>query len=429
MKRILIFSLIAVLASGCANLSQTASPTSSVPLPDSVEVTFNALLPENHPNGEKVLFTILDDITGLEFNPQRLEMQTSGDNSASITISVPTGTLVKYRYTRASAAGNVDEIGANGEGIAYRAYLVDGPGHVAHDMVVAWADLPLSLETGQINGTVSEAGSGTPLANFILIAAGQQTRTDADGHFLIPGLPQGLHNVVVLSPSGSHLPFQQGALVAANSETPANIAVMPSPTATVTFVVTAPKENPAGAPVFLDGNLDTLAARPLLSAQADGRYSVSMQLPTGIDIRYKYSLGDGFWNAEHTAGGAFQLRQLIIPVGTTSLVIDDQVESWSAGSSAPIQFNLNAPDTGDLVYIQFKLLDWTSPLPMWPQGGGHWTYTLFSPTNFAAALEYRYCLDAGCTILEAFPEQPRGVAGNKGELQTINDQVDSWQGQ
>jgi hypothetical protein len=66
---------------------------------------------------------------------------------------------------------------------------------------------------------------------------------------------------------------------------------------------------------------------------------------------------------------------------------------------------------------------------MWPLGGGNWTYTLYSPTNFAAALEYRYCLDAACTILEASPGQPRNVAGNKDELQTVNDQVDSWQGQ
>jgi hypothetical protein len=427
MKKIFTFVLLGILLAGCANLDQSTGSTSSVQLLESVEVTFNALLPENHPSGETVLFTLLDDITGLDFNPQRFEMDDSGDNSVSITISVPAGTLVKYRYTRVAADGNVDEIGANGEGIAYRAYLVDGPGHVAHDMVAAWSDLPLSLETGQVSGAIVESGSGTPLANLIVIAAGQQTRTDANGHFSIPGLPQGLHNIVVLSPSGSHQPFQQGALVAANSETPANINLSPSQTANVTFLVKPPADNPTGAPIFLVGNLDVLTGRPVLAAQADGRYAVSMQLPLGVDIRYKYTLGDGFWNAEHTESGSFQLRQLIIPAGTTSLVIEDEVESWAAGSSAPIQFNLAAPDTGSLVYIQFKLLDWTSPLPMWPLGGGSWTHTLYSPTNFAAALEYRYCLDAACAILEASPGQPRSVAGNKDEPQTMNDQVDSWQ--
>ena len=428
MKKIFAFALLGILLAGCANTGQSTS-SSSVQLPESVEITFSALLPENHPSGELVLFTLLDDITGLDFNPQRSEMHDSGENSVSITISVPTGTLVKYRYTRVSAGGNVDEIGANGEGIAYRVYLVDGPGHVAHDMVAAWQDLPLSLETGQVSGRITESGSGTPMANFVVVAAGQQTRTDADGHFFIPGLPQGLHNIVVLSPTGSYLPFQQGALVAANSETPATITMSPSQTANVTFLVKPPADNPAGAPIFLSGNLEVLANRSVLATQADGRYAVSMQLPVGVDIRYKYTLGDGFWNAEHTGSGSFQLRQLIIPAGSTSLVIEDSAESWAAGSSAPIQFNLGAPDTGNLVYIQFKLLDWTSPLPMWPLGGGNWTYTLYSPTNFAAALEYRYCLDAACTNLEASPGQPRSVAGNKDELQTVNDQVESWQGQ
>ena len=135
--------LIAVvfIMAGCSSLLQPTENTSNQ-LPGNVEITFNALLPENHPVGEGLLFTILDDVTGLDFNPQQMEMQNSGENSASITISVPVGTLLKYRYTRVSATGKVDETGSNGQTISYRAYIVDGPGHVAHDMIAAWADLP-----------------------------------------------------------------------------------------------------------------------------------------------------------------------------------------------------------------------------------------------------------------------------------------------
>lgn len=428
MKLTLQFGILALILAGCSAVGQPANP-SSHQLPASVEVTFNALLPENHPAGDALLFTLLDEVTGLDFNPQQMAMQGSGENSASITLSVPAGTLLKYRYTRIGAAGNIPEVDAHGETIAYRAFWVDGAGHVAHDMVAAWADLPLTLETGQISGTVADAVTGGPLADIQVIAAGRQTRTDGSGQFLIPGLPQGLHNLVAISPSGSHLPFQQGALVAANNETPAAISLTPNLTANVTFWFTPPAEHTTSTPVFMAGNVSAFDSRPLMVGQADGRYSLTMQLPTGVDIRYKYTLGDGFWNAEHETGGGFELRQLIIPPGTTSLQIEDKVESWSAGSSAPIWFDLTSPDNGSLVYIQFKLVDWTTPLPMWPLGGGRWAYKLYSPTNFAADLEYRYCLDAACTVLEASPGQPRSVAGNKDELQSIEDRVDSWQGQ
>jgi hypothetical protein len=230
-----------------------------------------------------------------------------------------------------------------------------------------------------------------------------------------------------MSPSGNHLPFQQGALVATESDTPANIALTPNLIANVTFTFVPPAEHTANTPVFMTGNLTAFEHQPLMIAQADGSYSLTLQLPTGVDIRYKYTLGDGFWNAEHKGDGNFELKQLVIPAGTTSLQITDSVQTWSAGSSAPIWFDLTSPENGSLVYIQFKLIDWTTPLPMWPLGNGRWAYKLYSPTNFASALEYRYCLDADCTILEASPGQPRSVAGDKDELQTIEDVIDSWQ--
>jgi hypothetical protein len=63
---------------------------------------------------------------------------------------------------------------------------------------------------------------------------------------------------------------------------------------------------------------------------------------------------------------------------------------------------------------------------MWPLGGGNWAYKLYSPTNFAAPLEYRYCRDAACTLLEA-PGQPRAAAGNQADIQIIEDRVESWE--
>ena len=53
----------------------------------------------------------------------------------------------------------------------------------------------------------------------------------------------------------------------------------------------------------LQGGLSTVATRmPVLAPLPDGRYSITLALPAGADIRYKYTLGDGFWNAEHSYG-------------------------------------------------------------------------------------------------------------------------------
>jgi len=419
--------LLSTFLAGCSG-AQGAEIT-SFELPASVEVTFNALLPESTLPGDVVYFTLLDEVTGLEFNRQDLPLTPSGEHSASMTLSVPPGSLVKYRYTRQTTAGSVDEVSASGSAISYRTYIVDGPGHVAYDMVAAWADLPLEQATGQVSGIVTEVNSGQPIPGLNVVGAGLLTQTDREGRFLLAGLPQGLHNILVYSPSGSHLPFQQGALVAAGSETPANIQLSPTLNAAITFWLTPPKEHTSSTPVFLIGNTTTLASRPLLTLQLDGRYSVTLQLPSGVDIRYKYSLGDGLWNAEHLADGDFAVRQLVIPPGTTTLEIEDQVVSWTAGSSAPIWFELTAPADDLLAYIQFKLGDWGTPLPMWPLGEGHWAYKLYSPTNFATPLEYRYCLDAVCLRLEAAPGQMRTFSGNNASLQQMQDQIEAWQGE
>ena len=427
MKKFASVLLLSTFLAGCSG-AQGAEIT-SFELPASVEVTFNALLPESTLPGDVVYFTLLDEVTGLEFNRQDLPLTPSSEHSASITLSVPPGSLVKYRYTRQTTAGSVDEVSASGSAISYRTYIVDGPGHVAYDMVAAWADLPLEQATGQVSGIVTEVNSGQPIPGLNVVGAGLLTQTDREGRFLLAGLPQGLHNILVYSPSGSHLPFQQGALVAAGSETPANIQLSPTLNAAITFWLTPPKEHTSSTPVFLIGNTTTLASRPLLTLQPDGRYSVTLQLPSGVDIRYKYSLGDGLWNAEHLADGDFAVRQLVIPPGTTTLEIEDQVVSWTAGSSAPIWFELTAPADDLLAYIQFKLGDWGTPLPMWPLGEGHWAYKLYSPTNFATPLEYRYCLDAVCLRLEAAPGQMRTFSGNNASLQQMQDQIEAWQGE
>ncbi len=70
----------------------------------------------------------------------------------------------------------------------------------------------------------------------------------------------------------------------------------------------------------LQGGVSTNTDRmPIMNLQADGRYSITLGLPAGAYIQYKYTLGDGFWNAEHKADGQWNLREFVVPAQDTTL--------------------------------------------------------------------------------------------------------------
>jgi hypothetical protein len=91
------------------------------------------------------------------------------------------------------------------------------------------------------------------------------------------------------------------------------------------------------------------------------------------------------------------VREFIVPA--QDLILQDRVETWQAGSSSPILFEVSIPPVtppGDIVYIQFNPYGWTEPLPMWPLGNNRWAYKLFSPLNMLGTFYYRYCRNGQC---------------------------------
>ena len=65
------------------------------------------------------------------------------------------------------------------------------------------------------------------------------------------------------------------------------------------------------------------------------------QLYAGTDLRYKYTLGDGLWNAERDANGGFVTRQLIVP--EQGPVVQDTVASWRSPAYAGLTFHVTVP--------------------------------------------------------------------------------------
>jgi hypothetical protein len=407
-------------------------------------VTFYVQVPSNTPADQEILFSLLDEVTGLALNANRYTMEADGDNRYTISLPLAIGSIVKYRYAR-QAEVLKEEHTSDGRQVRYRLYHVVAPGEV-QDVVTRWNDTLYSGLTGRIEGTVRDANSGEPLPGLMVTAGGAQVFTTADGGFLIEGLPPGTHNLVVYALDGSYQTFQQGALVAAESSTPAEISLSRAPLVDVTFLLQVPEGTIRSVPLRLAGNIyqlgntfanlsggfSTLAARmPTLNLLPDGSYGLILSLPAGVDLRYKYTLGDGFWNSERTERGEFILRQLIIP--DTPVVVEDKVATWSVDDTAPVIFDLNVPEStpeDDSISIQLSPYGWTEPLPMWELSPGRWAYVLLGPFDMINRFGYRYCRADQCGYADDARTPGVFTSGQvletSNEEQSIPDRVETW---
>lgn len=421
-----VFILFSMLLSACSPgfLPIGPTPTASLEHPTDTEaslerpealVRFRVQIPESVPADEGVLLSILDEVTGLALNVERLVMQQEDATHFFLETPFPIGTLVKYRYTRQGAVP-AEEHTSDGRQVRYRMFYVGGPGSI-EDVVTRWSDSAFSAPAGRIQGRVIDNATTQPLANLLVVGGGAQAMTASDGTFLIEGLPEGVHNLSVISLDGAYQVFQQGAQVAGDATTPAEIRMDKAPIVNITFNVSAPENTPPGVPLRIAGNLyqlgntfanlsggmSSVATRmPVLQPQPDGNYRLTLVLPAGTDLRYKYTLGDGFWNAEQFQSGGFKVRQLIVP--ENDLVIDETIETWLDGSPEFIVFDVIAPvntPTGENVSIQFNPFGWTESIPMWSLGSNRWVYFLYSPNKRLNTLSYRYCRNEQCNTADA----------------------------
>lgn len=416
------------------------------------QVYFRVAIPGNTPPDQSVYLNILDEVTGLALNVEQYEMekldQTDEENRRLYEVNLPTtaGSSLKYRYTRQAEAIMVAEHTSSGEPVRYRIVQVDGPTYV-EDIVSRWTDTEYQGPSGRIVGRVTDAVSGQPIEDLLILIGGFQTRSDPEGAFQIDGLPVGLHNLVGYAMDGAYQTFYQGAVIAPDLPTLTPIALVPRSSVEVNFLVKLPENTPPVVPVRIAGNLTQLgntfetllggmsvdvSNMPSLQLHDDGLYRLSLSLPSGTDLRYKYTLGDGFWNAEHQNNGEFRLRQLIIPEQDT--IVSNIVDSWSTETGQSITFDVtvptNTPD-GDFVSIQLNpIFGWTEPIPMWELSENRWAYVLFSPLNLPGNLSYRYCRNNLCGTADDINTPGEFGAGKPIDLNILpniySDQVDAW---
>ena len=413
------------------------------PVP-SAETKFTVHIPAPLGEGDVLAISILDEVTGLPFNAANYPLQAIDAQTYTASLPLPLDAVVKYRYI-ILGSHRAQETASDNLPVRYRLYKVDGIGAV-EDAVTAWTGQNYAGATGHIQGLVIDSLSGQPVPNLLISAGGVQTLTDSAGQFYLEGLQPGLQRLTAYAMDGSYQPFQQGAQVEAGLITPVQFFVAPAKMVSVTFTVSVPKNTVDGAPVHIAGNLlqlgntfgdlsgglNTISSRmPTMNLMADGRYSVTLQLPVGTDLRYKYTLGDGFWNAEHKKSGEHRIRRLVVP--ETDLIVEDTVETWQAGPSSAIAFDVTVPantPAGDVVYIQFSPYAWTEPIPMWAMGNNRWAYKLYGPFDVLNNFSYRYCRNAQCGSADDAATRGNASVGRQITTslapQDIRDTVKSW---
>lgn len=418
----------------------TVDPT-PIPLSD---VTITVIAPASTPANAEIFMVVLDEVTGWPYNNKFLPLTRMSDGRWQITLTPPAGTLLRYRYLRRSPSESI-EWTTHGAPVRCRILHIPGPTQV-EDHIAAWSDAPYQGPTGRIIGRMVDAYTGYPLPEILVHIAGQLHFTDGKGNFQAEGLVPGLHTITAFSFDGSYSPAQQGAIIAADNITPAQMGLIPAQRVQVTFEVTVPENTLEGTPIRIAGNLrqlghiftelqagitTSIVDMPTLIEVDPQHYIQIMDLYVGTDLRYKYTLGDGLWNAERGEEGQLITRQVIIP--NHDLVIRDGVPQWEGANQGTISFWLSVPaDTPltDEISIQFNPSIWHPSIPMWRVGDHNWFYSLHSQIDPLGPVGYRYCRNQQCGIADDVVSAGPDSSGRQFTLtarqQDIQDTVQAW---
>jgi hypothetical protein len=384
-------------------------------------------------------------VTGLTLNPTSYKMKQVDSGLWQLQLDFPRNALIHYRYSLQS--GEV-EAGSGSGMVDYRTYYASGNNQV-EDTIAHWTGSDFHGTTGRIRGLVRDAVSGLAVPGLVVSVAGMRAITDTDGYYLLSGVPTGKQTLVAFDMDGAYQTFIQEAIVADGQDTPANLALSPAPRVTVSFHLYTPAgETPPEAQIRMVGNLLMLgntfqpgaastmlepARAPLMTLLADGTYVISLSLPVGTYLRYKFTMGDGFWNAERDGTGNMVLRELIVPEHDT--IVENGVLSWRSSTLGPVTFQANAPantPSSEKVYIQFSPFQgiWMRPIPMWMTAPEQWTYTLEGPLEWPGPVAYRYCRNGLCGLADDVSTAGDQAAGRlfqvTGDPQTIMDSILGW---
>lgn len=441
---ILLILAFAVLGASCADSTSLKNGAQKLSY---AETNFVVRIPSALNTGESILMEMLDEVTGIALNPERFKMEFEDGLTYTLRLPLAVGSVIRYRYVK-DGQNSIVERDPAGNQVHYRLYHVSDASEV-RDLVTTWDSNPYQGITGELSGYIFDKNTEVPLPEIMVTFDGMRTFSSSDGFFKFERVPLGEFRITAIHPDGKYQVFQQNAVIAENSITPASFGMAASKMVNIKFVVSAPDGTEPIAAIRVLGNIYSLgntfaeitggssiaASRaPVLTARNDGKFEIDLQLPSGTDLRYKYSLGNGFINAEHDQKTNFLTRQLIIP--SKDSTVNDSISTWFSKGTQPVNFIVSSPENtpaSDYVSIQFNPYVWLDPISMWKSGPNQWTYSLYGPFEYLENSQYRFCRNDQCGIADDDLTKGKDAGGYQLSIQesqplTINYQVAQWFG-
>ena len=107
--------ILTMLLSGCAFKlpAKSTEPTNALSESDlatpSVNLQFIVNIPAALSEGQGIILQVLDEVTGLDYNPKLYILSPLSQTQYSVTLPFQTGSIVKYRYLRIGSASEIPE--------------------------------------------------------------------------------------------------------------------------------------------------------------------------------------------------------------------------------------------------------------------------------------------------------------------------------
>jgi hypothetical protein len=107
--------------------------------------------------------------------------------------------------------------------------------------VTTWDGNPYQGITGELSGYIFDKKTEAPLSEIMVSVDGMRTFSSFDGFFKFEKVPLGEFRITAIHPDGKYQVFQQNAVIAENSITPASFGMTASKMVNIKFEVAAPE--------------------------------------------------------------------------------------------------------------------------------------------------------------------------------------------